>query len=115
MSLDVYLYFDVDVGHDEHEEHVVYSANITHNLNRMASEAGIYECLWRPDEHGIENAEQIIETLSNGVDDMLQRPAHYRTFDSPNRWGVYENFVPWCQEYLFACKKYPKARIRVSR
>ena len=38
----------------------VYSANITHNLNRMAMEAGIYECLWRPDEHGITKAAQII-------------------------------------------------------
>lgn len=33
---------------DESDE--VYSANITHNLNRMAEAAGIYLALWRPSE-----------------------------------------------------------------
>lgn len=28
----------------------VFDANITHNLNRMAGAAGIYEALWRPGE-----------------------------------------------------------------
>lgn len=57
MSLDVYLY--------ETEEHTcagcgrvdrvrrgdcVYDANITHNLGKMADEAGIYLALWRPGE-----------------------------------------------------------------
>lgn len=28
----------------------VYEANITHNLNKMAQEAGIYTALWRPSE-----------------------------------------------------------------
>ena len=39
MSLDVYLMVDNER---------VYDANITHNLNSMASEAGCYEALWRP-------------------------------------------------------------------
>lgn len=35
---------------DSEESNEVYSANITHNLGRMAAEAGIYEALWRPGE-----------------------------------------------------------------
>lgn len=35
----------------------LYSRNITHNLGRMAQAAGIYECLWRPEEHGITHAQ----------------------------------------------------------
>lgn len=115
MSLDVTLYFDVDVGHDEPEKHVVYSANVTHNLNKMASEAGIYECLWRPDEHGITKAGQVAQRLSLGVADMMLRPAHYKTFDSSNGWGTYKDFVPWCEAYLSACRKYPEALVVVSR
>ena len=115
MSLDVYLYFPVDVGRDEPESHIVYDANITHNLNKMASEAGIYDCLWRPDEHGIERAEQIIEPLSKGLDDLRSRPHHYEQFNASNGWGMYDDFVPWCGKYLEACREYPKALVRVSR
>lgn len=115
MSLDVYLYFPVDVGHDEPEEHQVYGANITHNLNRMAGEAGIYECLWRPDEIGITTAGQIIEPLTKGLADMTARPSHYQQFDAENGWGTYKDFLPWCARYLEACRKYPKALVRVSR
>jgi len=35
---------------DEEESEEIYSANITHNLGKMANKAGIYEALWRPGE-----------------------------------------------------------------
>lgn len=35
---------------DAEESDTVYSRNITHNLTRMAHEAGIYQALWRPGE-----------------------------------------------------------------
>jgi len=35
---------------EETETNIAYSDNITHNLNTMADNAGIYEHLWRPDE-----------------------------------------------------------------
>lgn len=53
MSLDVYLerkrYISYDKGktYTEDDEQA-YWANITHNLGKMADEAGIYEALWRP-------------------------------------------------------------------
>jgi len=46
-----------------------YEANVTHNLNKMAMEAGIYEYLWRPDEIGITKAGRLIEPLSKGLTD----------------------------------------------
>ena len=42
----------------------LYSANITHNLNTMAREAGLYECLWRPGEI---SAVDLIEPLTKGL------------------------------------------------
>jgi len=44
MSLDVYL-TDPTATYDTES---LFSSNITHNLRKMALEAGIYEALWRP-------------------------------------------------------------------
>lgn len=46
---------------------VIYSDNITHNLRGMAREAGIYEALWRPDEHGYVYARDIVALLDAGL------------------------------------------------
>ncbi len=63
MSLDVYLEDETkprvcsccnQVITGSFEE--VYISNVTHNLNKMAGEAGIYEALWRPEEIGITHA-----------------------------------------------------------
>lgn len=117
MGLDITLYFDVDVGRSNGEKHrlEVYDANITHNLTEMAGEAGIYEPVWRPEENQITEASQLIPILEQGIKKMKDDPAHYKQFDSPNGWGVYEDFVPWLERYLDACREYPKAAIYVSR
>lgn len=115
MSLDVYLTFDVDVGHDEPECHEVFSANYTHNCGKMAREAGIYEAVWRPDENGIELAEQLIEPLEAGIAAMRADQKRFEQLNPSNGWGSYETFLPWLEEYLRACKKYPKAKVSVSR
>lgn len=107
MSLDVYLT-------DETGEEV-YRANITHNLNKMADAAGMYECLWRPDEHGITTAGQIIEPLSAGLAKLVTDKAKYEAFNPENGWGSWEGFVPWCASYLQACRDNPDALVRVSR
>ncbi len=106
MSLDVTLMVDGDE---------VFSANVTHNLNKMAVAAGIYECVWRPDEIEITKAGQIIEPLKLALADMTTRPSHYKTFDSPNGWGLYRHFLPWLAEYLEACIAHPEAIIHISR
>lgn len=110
MSLDVDLYDPADPDGEP-----LFSSNITHNLNKMAMEAGIYECLWRPDEHGITTAKQVGEQLLPGIQRLASDEARYRKWDSPNGWGLYEHFLPWCMEYLVACWRHPDALVRVSR
>jgi hypothetical protein len=107
MSLDVYL---TAVRPTE-----VYSRNITHNLNKMAMEAGIYEALWRPEEIGIVRADQLIEPLTVGLEKLKADPEHYQKFNAPNGWGMYEHFVPFVEDYLQACKENPDAEVNVSR
>jgi len=93
----------------------VYRANITHNLNRMASEAGIYKHLWRPDEIGIEKAEQLIEPLSVGLALLESDPERFKAFNPSNGWGTYEGLVSFVREYLSACERYPDATVSVWR
>lgn len=107
MSLDVYLTDPVNGK--------LYSANITHNLNKMAAAAGIYECLWRPEEHGITTAAQIIEPLSAGLAKLVTEKAKYEEYNAPNGWGLWEHFVPWCADYLQACRDNPEALVSVWR
>ena len=140
MSLDVYLkrkrYLSYDEGktYTEDDEQV-YWANITHNLGKMAGEAGIYEALWRPhrlkegynilesdhqaewkfEEENKTTAKDIIPLLEKGLADLKARPEHFEKFNSPNGWGMYEHFVPFVEKYLEACKEYPDAIIEVSR
>ncbi len=118
MSLDVTLYAVAACPHcggAVSTEREVYSANITHNLNRMAMAAGIYEACWRPDEDGMPLARDLIEPLRKGLADLKARPDYFQQFNAPNGWGVYFNFVPWVEEYLAACEASPNARVEVSR
>lgn len=93
----------------------VYSANITNNLDKMADAAGIYECLWRPDEHGIEFAIQIIPLLAKGLARMVTHKAAFEAYNAPNGWGLWEQFVPFCADYLQACRDNLNARVSVCR
>lgn len=140
MSLDVSLYRNYLVSYDEGKtleprREEVYSANITHNLNKMADEAGLYEALWRPhrlkpgydipeDDHKAEweyednnpvRAHEIIEIIEKGLADMKARPKHYEKFNSPNGWGMYEHFVPFIEKYLAALKEFPEAQVVCDR
>lgn len=93
----------------------VYWRNITHNLNQMADKAGVYQCLWRPDENGITKALQLIAPLTEGVLLLKSDPTRFKAFDPPNGRGNYEGLVNFVEEYLKACEKYPDAEVSVSR
>lgn len=93
----------------------LYETNITHNLRDMADKAGIYYALWRPEEIQAKYAKDIIKIVESGLEDLKARPEYFKQFDSPNGWGVYENFVPFVEEYLEALKKYPESIIEVCR
>ncbi len=93
----------------------VFSANITHNLGKMAAEAGIYEALWRPEEIGVSTAAQLIPLLEVGLEKMKSDPEKFIALEPENKWGTYATFVPWIEEYLNACKENPDAEISVDR
>ena len=111
MSLDVYLNDPTAT----YQTDSLYWANITHNLGKMAGEAGIYKALWRPEEIEAKYAKDIIEKVEKGLADLKARPEYFEQFNSPNGWGMYEHFIPFVQEYLEALKEYPDAEIYISR
>lgn len=125
MSLDVYLTIPKEPENcvclkcfNEHKgssTEEVFSANITHNLGKMAIEAGIYQACWRPEEIGASKAKDIVPMLEKGLADLKARPEHFQQFNSPNGWGMYDNFVPWVEKYLDACRENLEAEIGVSR
>ena len=99
----------------DEDSQVVFNDNITHNLNKMAVEAGIYYALWRPEEVGYYRAKQIIPVLTNGLVALISDPKQYEAFNSPNGWGMYEHFVLFVLRVLTACRKHPNAFINVDR
>ena len=101
---------------DENESsHTVYDANITHNLNKMAMEAGIYEHLWRPDEINVTKARELIEPLSAGANLLRSDPDRFKAFNPSNGWGDYEGLRSFVERYADACNRYPDADITVWR
>jgi len=105
MSLNVYLTKTMRA--------TVYDANITHNLGAMAREAGIHMHLWYPEEIGITKAKQLIEPLRAAVALMRADPTRFEKHNASNGWGLYENFVPFVENYLAACEERPDADVHV--
>jgi len=105
----------VRIPEQTNESDEVYSSNITHNLNVMAEQAGIYEHLWRPDEIGVTKAKELIEPLRQGLHKLKLNPEKYKEFNPDNGWGSYEGLVKFVENYLNACYKYPEAEVEVSR
>ena len=111
MSLDITIYEKKRCKCWEYHRWMeLYSANITHNLWKMASEAGIYEALRRPymlkewyidtKDYKLESiyeeeqtifAKDLIPIIAKWLKDMKKRPNHYKKFDSENWRWLYEN------------------------
>jgi hypothetical protein len=107
MSLDVYLTVTKPT--------VLFERNITHNLGKMAREAGIYEALWRPEEINVTTAEQLVPLLTAGLETLQGNPIHFRKFNPENGWGNYEGLVKFVEKYLEACIVHPDAEVRACR
>jgi len=105
----------IQVYVDDEDSFEVFHRNITHNLARMASEAGIYKELWRPDEIGIEKAEQLIKPLIDGLAHLQSEPEYFKQFNPENGWGDYEGLMNFVAQYIEACQKYPEAKVRIWR
>lgn len=100
---------------DADEDDSIYSRNITHNLGKMAREAGLYEAMWRPDEQGWTSARELIEPLRDGVALLQSDPERFKALNPENGWGTYDGLLAFAADYLGACMTWPTAEVRVSR
>lgn len=98
---------DADIG--------VFSGNLTHNLTRMASECGLYEAIWRPEEIGAVCARDIVNLLDDGIGKLKGDPDRYKAMNPPNGWGCYDVLLDFAVQYLKACQDHPYAAISVCR
>ncbi len=99
--------------------------NITHNLGKMAAEANLYEPLWRPyklfnmtddDEYdAIILAEDILEHVEKGFEELKSNPKKYKSYNPDNGWGTYESLISFTQKWIKCLKKFPQARVMSSR
>ena len=105
----------VVLSNEDKETTEVFSYNITHNLGQMASAAGLYLAMWRPEDIGASKATDLIIPLSIGLKRLLDDPEQYKTYNPENGWGNYEGLVEFAKQYLTACTNYPQAEIYVSR
>lgn len=99
---------------EEYQTTELYHASITHNLNRMAREAGISTALWRPEEAGVRTAADLARVLRPGLEALRADPARFRAFDPPNKWGDYHGLVQFVEYVLAACEAHPEAAVRAS-
>jgi hypothetical protein len=106
---------------EDGQDGYVYSANITHNMGKMASMCNVggdltlYDVLWEPNEHGIIKAEELISALTVGLAALVGQKRYYYQFNPSNGWGHYDNLIAFVQDYLDACFLHHAARIEVSR
>lgn len=91
---------------------LVFDSNITHNLGRMAREAGLYDALW--DSHGA-LAATLIDDLKWGLMDLVGNADKYRALAPANGWGSYEGLVQFTQEFYNACVANPDATVGVCK
>jgi hypothetical protein len=112
MSLDVYLYATVDTGGEKPHEVELYTRNITHNVGKMWTKAGVWEALY--ESHG-KIAQDILPALERGVAHMAAHREEYTPLNPPNGWGNYEGALDFLSEYTAECRSNPLAKIGVCR
>lgn len=129
MGLSIYLYEPVDIKDMDFEDAAlktlglphecrgeeIFECDLTHNLGQMAEFAGVYKCLWRPEELGIETAGQMIPHLEAGYSILTKNKKECMTHNPANGWGDYAHLVVAVERLLNACYETPNATIRVSR
>lgn len=114
MSLDISLVTTYDTGHGPTELEV-FESNITHNLTGMADALEIYGVVWRPEENDVETAEQLVEPLEKALVRLKGRPDLFAQYDAENGWGTVQQFIPWLEELLAACREHPLAGVKSWR
>ena len=107
MSLDLSLYFDLDTGGEAYTVEV-FELNITHNLGEMADKAGLYSPMWGD---SCEIAMEVVSAMEAGIEYMENNETDLKDLNPKNGWGAYEVLLKSANEYLKACRAYPKAKI----
>lgn len=118
---------------DDHEEYVdEWSANITHNMGKMADhikvnyqvdgeeyENTLYQMVWRPDEVGDGktccNTTVMAQALQSGIAYMVAHRKDLEKYNPENGWGNYNVFLAWLKCYWDVCLEHPDCEIEVSR
>jgi len=81
----------------------------------MAKSISVYDCLWRPEEHGYNTTEQIIPLLENGKLLLEAHPNRAKEYCLLNGWGTYETFCKFLNNVLAHCIKHPHYLIEANR
>ena len=93
----------------------VFHYNITHNLNKMADEAGLYEYLWDPESLDVKIARDMIVGLSEGLVKLKKNPDSFKALNPSNGWGTYDGLVEFVEKYLIACITYQEAEVEIDK
>ncbi len=104
MSLDIRL--------TQMEEVTVVDKNITHNLGKMWSAAGVYNALYNS---AGQTAKSVLPALWDGLSLMMSDPERFKVYDAPNGWGTYEFAIPWLGQLIAEFEQYPDGIIGVSK
>lgn len=126
MSLDFYLHEDTEEmepcecthcgnNHLREKDTLIFHANITHNLAPMANLAGLYNCLWSPDESGFVYAKDIVNQLRTGIQLLIDKRELFLPLNPENKWGSYENLLKQATLILEACENNLESKIEVWR
>ena len=112
MSLDLYLYVDVDTGGPEPFQVNLFDRNITHNVTPMWHKAGVYDALYNSEGR---LAGELVPVLESGLADMAVNYLEYRKLNPPNGWGDYDSAYDFLLKFMQACRKHPKSKVHVSK
>lgn len=88
--------------------------NITHNLAPMAKALGIYTYLWHPEKKNLVFAHELTNIIDDAIIEMKSNPDKYKTYDSANGWGVYDDFLNFLEKLRIASIQFPDSRIQIS-
>lgn len=89
----------------------VFDMNITHNLKKMAVEAGcgILWDLWD------KKAWEIITDVKSAIKNLEENPEKFDAFNAPNGWGTRIQFIPWLKQLLEKLEEFPHAKLLISK
>jgi len=103
---------DADLSHisvHEYEDEDFWQGNITHNMNKMATEVPIenteltlYDLLWRPDEHCFATAgsKGYREYVLNGYLYLRTHKEELLPLNPDNGWGNYDQLLAFTLDFL---------------